>query len=200
MKRLVVVDGLDGCGKDTHADAMKKLMEADGQDVTVISHPSNKRFGRLSKQALQGSGHVPRAMATIFYTMDVLGSVARFNRSREGTYIFVRYILGTAYLPRFLAPTGYRLFRRLLPFPDIAIFIDIDPSVALRRIETRDHKREMFETKEKLESVRKVARALTADEWVTIDNSEDGEGPFKRASEVLVSRGIVKAQVTSSSP
>jgi len=192
VKRLVVIDGLDGCGKDTHAARMKQLMEADGQKVLVVSHPSGRRFGRLSKNALEGSGHAARALATVFYTIDVLGSVARYSRMREGTVIFVRYLLGTAYLPKRLAPAGYRIFRNLLPFPDLALFIDIDPSVALRRIEQRDHRREMFETKEKLESVRRVAKNLTADEWITIDNSEDGEVPFAELARVLREKGIVR--------
>lgn len=201
-RRLVVVDGLDGCGKNTHANRMRQLMEVDGQRVVMVSHPSDRLFGVLSKRALEGSGHVSRALATIFYTLDVLGSVARFNRSRDGTHIFVRYLLGTAYLPQRLAPVGYRLFRKLLPFPDIAIFIDIEPSVALRRIELRDHRREMFETMERLESVRKVAKALTTDEWVVVDNSEDGEGPFVKARDALVQRGLLGARgvVSPSTP
>ena len=201
-RRLVVVDGLDGCGKDTHANRMRQLMEADGQREVMVSHPSDRLFGVLSKRALEGSGHVSRALATIFYTLDVLGSVARFNRSRDGTHIFVRYLLGTAYLPRRLAPVGYRLFRKLLPFPDIAIFIDIEPSVALRRIEQRDHKREMFETMEKLQSVREIAKALTMDEWVVVDNSEDGEGPFVKAQFLLAQKGLLDARpvVSPSTP
>ena len=192
MKRLIVIDGLDGCGKDTHARRLAQLIEAEGQRVSVASHPSGGRLGRLAKRALQGSGHVPRALATAFYTMDVLRSVARYNRASEGTFIFVRYLLGTAYLPRRLAPAGYRLFRNLLPFPDLAVFIDIEPAVALRRIEARDHRHEMFETLEKLESVRGVAKRLTSDEWTVVDNSEDGEAPFDRLADVLVARGYLK--------
>lgn len=187
----MVVDGLDGCGKDTYARRIKSLMEAQGEQVAVVSHPSGRWFGRLSKAALSRSGHAPRAMATLFYTLDVLASVAWYRRRTEGTVVFVRYLLGTAYLPRALAPHGYALFRRLLPFPDLALFIDIDPAVALRRIEQRDHRREMFETLEKLREVREVARALASEEWVVLDNSEDGEGPFERLSEVLASEGYI---------
>jgi dTMP kinase len=189
---MVVVDGLDGCGKDTHARRIAALMAAEGADVTVVSHPSGRLFGRLSKRALQGSGHAPRAVATLFYTLDVLVSIARYKRARDGTFVFVRYLLGTAYLPERLAPAGYRLFRNLLLFPDLAIFIDIEPSVALRRIEARDHRREMFETLEKLEAVRRVARGLTREEWTVLDNSEDGEAPFARLAEVLASRGYIR--------
>jgi len=153
-----------------------------------MSHPSRRTLGRLSKKSLEGSGPVARLFATIFYTADVLISVRWFKtHAKEGAeaVIFVRYLLGTAYLPEPLAPLGYRFFRKFLPFPDLAIFIDIDPDVAIRRIKARGLAREMFETRGKHERIRRVAKALTAEEWVVVDNSQDGEGPF-RATEAIV--------------
>ncbi len=160
-------------------------MESEGRTVTVVSHPSERRFGRLTKECLQGSGPVARLFATLFFTADVLVSVRGLRTCQTGTTILVRYLLGTAYLPEHLAKTGYAVLRKLLPFPGLAIFIDIRPEVALRRISSRGHAPEMFETREKLESVRKVAMAMVTDEWVTIDNSEDGEGPFIELERVL---------------
>jgi thymidylate kinase len=103
----------------------------------------------------------------------------------ERTFIFVRYLLGTAYLPAPLAPSGYRFFRKLLPFPDLAIFIDIDPEVAARRIQARGFVPEMFETRERMESLRRVVRHLVSEEWVTVDNSTDGEPPFLETERVV---------------
>ncbi len=190
MKRLIVVDGLDGCGKDTHAERIERELASRNIEVITMRHPSQRLFGRISKRALLKSGPVAAAFATVFYTVDVLASVRTFNRRREGTFIFVRYLLGTAYLPSRLAHPAYSFFRGLLPFPDLAIFIDIDPSVALRRIELRDRKREIFETKEKLSRVREIARTLVDDNWVTIDNSRDGEEPFAEARQILLERGF----------
>lgn len=175
---LIAVDGLDGCGKDTHALRIKRLFEEAGRQVVIISHPSERRFGRWSKASLQRTGHTARLLATLFYTADVLMSVRWLSKKAQGTVIFVRYLLGTAYLPEKLAPIGYEFFRKLLPFPDLALFIDIEPSIALRRIERRDQKREMFETPQKLESVRAVAKRLAEKEWITVDNSEEGDAPF----------------------
>jgi len=185
---LIVVDGLDGCGKDTHAERIKRFLESRGETTRIISHPSTRLFGRLSKRSLQGSGPVARAFATVFFTLDVLISARSYSAHREGTTIFVRYLLGTAYLPARLAPWGYTLFRKTLPFPDIAFFIDIEPEVAIRRIASRGHAPEMFETVEKLRSVRSVAKELVADEWVTVDNSQDGEGPFLKVESLLRER------------
>ena len=43
----------------------------------------------------------------------------------------------------------------------------------------------MFETPERLASVREIAKTLVSQEWVTIDNSEEGERPFKELERVL---------------
>jgi len=188
---LIVVDGLDGCGKDTHALRIKALMEAEGRHVRIISHPSGRPFGRLSKRSLQATGPIARLFATVFFIADVLGSVHVYKRSPGTNYIFVRYLLGAAYLPRSLAPVGYSLFRRLLPFPDIALFIDISPEVAQRRIAARGHMPEMFETPQKLAAVREISKRLTSSEWVAVDNSEDGEAPFKVVEGILRERSIL---------
>lgn len=158
--------------------------------MTVVSHPSGRRFGRISKASLQSSGRVARFWATFFFIADVLVSVKGL-RNQEGTVIFVRYLMGAAYLPKSLAPYGYKLFRNLLPFPDVALFIDIEPKVAIRRIEERDHKREMFETEEKLTEVREVAKSLLSSEWIVIDNSIDGEEPFREVETVLRKMSIL---------
>jgi len=191
VKRLLVVDGLDGCGKDTHASRIKAYMEERGERVTLESHPSPRWAGRVAKKALQRSGKVNRAMAVAFYTIDVLASVRRYSRAKDGTTIFVRYLLGTAYLPRWLAPFAYRIWRRILPFPDLALFVDIEPEVAIARIEARDHKREMFETIWHLRTVRETAKMLVNYEWVTVDNSTDGERPFTEVRDILVERRIL---------
>jgi dTMP kinase len=185
------VDGLDGCGKNAHADNIRRLLEGQGEGVTIVSHPSGRLFGRLSKRFLEDSGAGARFFATLFFTLDVLMSVRWYQRQKMGNVIFVRYLLGTAYLPESLAPSGYRLFRNLLPFPDIALFIDIEPEVARRRIAARGHAPEMFETPEKLTAIRRVARSLVAEEWVTIDNSEDGERPFRGVEAILRERSVL---------
>jgi dTMP kinase len=188
--RLIAVDGLDGCGKDTHAQRISALLESRGEKVVVISHPSRRMFGQLSKRALRRSGAPARLFATLFYTLDVLASVRWIKRHRGGTVVFVRYLMGTAYLPPRLAPLGYAFFRKLLPFPDLPLFIDIEPHVALERISRRKGAREMFETEERLVAVRQVALSLASREWVLVDNSEDGERSFAEVADILRSRGF----------
>jgi len=189
--RFIVVDGLDGCGKDTHAGRMKALLESEGNSVSVISHPSGRPFGRVSKRFLRETGPLARLFTTLFFTADVLVSIRELKHERDRTTILVRYLLGTAYLPKALAPMGYTVLRKVLPFPDLAIFIDIEPEVAHKRIAARGHAPEVFETPERLASVRKIAKTLVAQEWVTIDNSEDGERPFRELEKLLRERSFL---------
>jgi dTMP kinase len=191
MAYLIAVDGLDGCGKDTHALRMKTALEQAGTTVVLMKHPSDGFFGKRSKAAVQRSGPIAMAITTAFYTLDVLVSVRRLRRVDVDTVMFVRYLLGTAYLPGCLAHHAYAFFRKLLPFPDLALFIDIEPSVAIRRIEMRDHAREMFETEERQVRIREVARTLVAGEWEIVNNSEDGERPFEEALNVLSKHGLL---------
>ncbi len=193
--RLIVVDGLDGCGKSTHADNIRRLLEGQGEKVSIVSHPSTRLFGRLSKRFLEDSGAGARLFATLFFTLDVLMSVRWYQKQKTDNVIFVRYLLGTAYLPESLAPLGYRFFRNLLPFPEIALFIDIEPEVARRRIAARGHAPEMFETPQRLTATRRVVKSLVAEEWMTIDNSEDGERPFREVETKLRERSVLRPAV-----
>ncbi len=189
--KFIVVDGLDGCGKDTHAGNIKRLLELRGETVAIVSHPSSRLFGRLSKRFLQGEGAPARLFATLFFIADVLQSVRRLKSKGYGTTIFVRYTLGTAYLPARLAPYGYIAFRNLLPRPDLALFIDIEPEVAVKRIKARGHAPEMFETPDKLAAVRRVAKNLAKQDWTTVDNSVDGEAPFKEVEKILTAKSFL---------
>ncbi len=64
--RFIVVDGLDGVGKDTHAHLIKKRYEENGEKVILRSHPeSDNFFGRKAKKALYGQGKIKKIFCRI---------------------------------------------------------------------------------------------------------------------------------------
>jgi len=168
--KFIVIDGLDGSGKDTHARLIKEKYEKEGS-VILRSHPSNDNpYGIKAKEALLGRGKFNKLKASIYYALDVIRSVYKYYGNAD-TVIFVRYLMGVAYLPTPLAKLFYRIFTLFLPTSDYMIFLDLEPEEALQRLNNRED-REIFENLEDLIEVRKKALLLT-EKWHVINNSKN---------------------------
>ncbi len=183
--RLIIVDGLDGVGKDTHAKLIKKKYEKMGEKVVIRSHPTDDNyFGRKAKKALLGKDKSDKIKAAIFYMLDVIRSVKKYyDRSDVDTLIMVRYLIGTAYLPRRLASIGYRFFFGFVPTSKYMFFLDADPDVLFRRVQKRDES-EIFENIEAFKKVRKKALFLVKN-WYVINTSGSIDDTFSEIEKIL---------------
>jgi len=184
--RLIIVDGLDGVGKDTQAQLIKTRYEKKGERIVLRTHPSTDNyFGKKAKEALLGKGKIKKTEASIFYMMDVLRSIRKYYKKKDvDTLIMVRYLVGTAYLPFRLAKIAYRFFENFVPISKYMFFLDASPEVMSKRIEERKEK-EMFETLDELEKVRAKALYLVKN-WNIIDASGTIEDTFLRIEKVLI--------------
>jgi dTMP kinase len=180
-----VVDGLDGVGKDTHARLIKERYERMGERVIIRSHPeSDNFFGVRSKKALLGGGRVNRLKASVFYALDVLRSLRiYYHGCRCDTLIMVRYLVGTAYLPRFLDRLAYWVLERFVPVSDYMFFLDASPEELLDRIGRREE-REMFETYDALVETREKALRLVRG-WYVINTARSIEETFAEIEDIL---------------
>jgi len=168
-----VVDGMDGSGKTTSSDLIRERLEARGRKVLEITHPNEScLFGRLAARTLCMHGKFAEKLSTLLYIIDVLHSldVKRWHSKGYDDVIFVRYSMAAAYLPESLCSKAYEIIEKILPVPDVKVFVDIDAKVAMERILARGEELEMFETVEKLEETRRKMLSLTAS-WHVIDNS-----------------------------
>ena len=183
--RLIIVDGLDAVGKDTHAQLIYDRYKNMGEKVVIRSHPSNDNFfGRKAKKALVGIGKINKLLASVYYMLDVLRSVKKYYKpDGPGTLIMVRYLVGTAYLPGRLAKKGYKFFENFVPTSDYMFFLDALPEELVKRVEMREQK-EIFETHEELVKVRKKALILVKN-WNIIDTSHSIEDTFIKIEKIL---------------
>lgn len=183
--RLIIVDGLDGVGKDTHAQLIKKRYEEKGESVLVRSHPeSDNFFGKKAKKALLGKGKINKLNASVFYALDVLRSIKKYyGRKDYDALIMVRYLMGTAYIPTKLAKMAYQFFENFVPTSDYMFFLDAPPKELLERVKEREEK-EMFESLDELVKVRKIALSL-ARNWIIIDTAGSIENTFACIEETL---------------
>jgi dTMP kinase len=183
--RYIIIDGLDGVGKNTHANLIKNRYENIGERVIIRSHPeSDNFFGKKAKEALLGKGKINMIRASIYYMMDVLRSIRKyFRKSDIDTLIMVRYLVGTAYLPKKTSKIAYNFFKNFVPTSKYMFFLDADTDQLMNRIKNRSEK-EMFETKEEYKLVRRKALYLVKN-WNIIDGSGSIKETFSQIEAIL---------------
>lgn len=165
--RFIIIDGLDGSGKSTQARLIQKKYLSQGESVILREHPStDNEYGLKAKNALLGRGIINRIKASVYYALDVISSVRKYN-GKADNIIIVRYLMGIAYLPLPLAKFLYWFFTMVLPTSDYMFFLDLEPKEALLRMSKRDEE-EMFENMDALIKVRNRATEL-AQKWHIIN-------------------------------
>jgi dTMP kinase len=168
---LIVIDGIDGSGKSTQARLLEKRLREKGLTCIVRSHPSNDNFlGRIGRSYLMVEGTRGTIMASIFYLADVLRSLTLYKWRRVDFLIFVRYLMGTSYLPKPLHRFAYLFFYAMVPTSRYMFFIDVQPEEAHRRIIKNRGRRGVFESLDKLIKVRAKMLSLAMNgKWIIVD-------------------------------
>ena len=163
MKKFIVIDGLDGSGKDTQVNLLAEMYKKQGREVVVRSHPCNdNKFGRKSKQALLKEGKLNHIIATLNFGLDAIRSVHMYYYNKDvDVLIFSRYILAVMYLPNVVNTIVYKIVAFVLPTSDCMFFLDITPEESLRRISSRNEETEMFENIDSLRESRSRSQKFT---------------------------------------
>jgi len=176
MKKFIVIDGLDGSGKDTQVNLLAQMYEKQGRKVTVRSHPcSDNKYGRKSKQALLKTGKINHIKATIYFGMDAIRSVQMYCHNDDtDVVIFSRYILAVMYLPGLVNTIVYKIVTVILPTSDCMFFLDVSPEESLRRMDSRNENTEMFENMESLTKNRLRSQKFTYN-WNVIPGDDAPE-------------------------
>ncbi len=181
--RFIIIDGLDGAGKDTHANLIRNRYLKKGDSVILRSHPENDNtFGIKAKNSLLGEGKFNYIKASMYYAFDVIRSVRKYH-GKSDTLIVVRYLMGVAYLPLPLAKLFYKFFSTILPTSEYMFFLDVEPEESLKRLSKRNET-EMFENLDDLVKVREKALKL-ANNWKIIDTCQPINDVQKQIEKIL---------------
>jgi dTMP kinase len=171
---FIVIDGLDASGKSTQALVLSKFIRGKGKTVLLRFHPSSDNaFGANARKFLYSRGKSAHFAAALFYMIDVIRSIVLYSWRRYDYIIFVRYLMGTAYLPPPLDRITYQFFVAIVPTSQHMFFLDVPASVAERRLRENRERLEMFENIDELERTRLKALSLaSADKWIIINGNE----------------------------
>jgi len=185
---FIVIDGLDASGKSTQAQILASFLRNQGKMVFLRSHPSGDSFfGVKASQFLYSRGRGVHFAAAFFYVLDVIRSILLYSWRRYDYTIFVRYLMGTAYVPTPLHKIAYYFFSFIVPKPDHMFFLNVSPEVAHRRILEMRAKREMFESIDELKKVKHKAFTLASmSGWMIIDADKPIESVGREIKRHLV--------------
>ncbi|MGD2201707.1 MAG: thymidylate kinase, partial [Candidatus Bathyarchaeota archaeon] len=168
---FVVIEGLDASGKTTQAERLSSYLEGRGLTVYTRFHPEGDNWaGRRAKRFLLAEGRSAHFAAAIFYILDVLRSVLLTPWLIYDYIVYVRYLMGTAYLPPPLGTFAYHFFATFLPDPKHTFYLQIPPQEAYRRIDAAREEKEMFESHEQLEKIGSRAADLARrNRWTVVE-------------------------------
>jgi len=170
---FVVIDGLDASGKSSQAFRLANALRSQGNSVCMCFHPSEDNFfGVEAKRFLYAKGKSAHSAAAFFYMLDVVRSILLFSWRRYDYVVFVRYLMGTSYLPWPLYKIAYHFFASIVPTSNFMFFLDVTPKEAYRRILQTRRRYEMFESLEELEVTRQKALSLVSTGKWTIINAD----------------------------
>jgi dTMP kinase len=171
---FIVIDGLDASGKSTQACKLYSFLRNHRRNVYLRFHPSHDNFfGVKAKQFLYLKGKSAHFSAAFFYMLDVIRSILLYSWRRYDYVIFVRYLMGTAYLPSPLHIIAYCFFTFIVPTSNLMFFLDVKPQEGYRRIQKERKRREMFESLEELKRIRHKALSLALiGKWTIVDTNK----------------------------
>ena len=172
----MVVEGIDASGKTTQALRLRDRLEEGGLTVYTRFHPAGDNWaGARARRFLLAEGRSAHFAAAMFYIADILRSVILTPWHAYDHVVYVRYLMGTVYLPPPLGVFAFRFFAAFLPKPRHTFYLDVEPGEAYRRIVQGRSRMEMFESQEQLEMIGSRALALARSSRWTIINGAGSE-------------------------
>lgn len=155
--KFIVIDGIDGSGKQTQTELLREYLVNHGLNVLTLSFPRYKEtfFGRLLRGALDGKYgdflHLDPNLACIPYAADRWESKPLIDRhlSEGGIVLCDRYASSNQIHQGGKIPDDHERFAfldtlKILEYevfsiakPDISIFLDVPPEVSERLMSDR---------------------------------------------------------------
>ena len=157
-------EGIDGSGKTTQVELLCKRLASTGFPIHTTCEPTDGPVGRLIRRML--SGTLPadqRTIATLFaadrteHLMDPETGIRQMVDT--GTivvcdrYYFSSYAYHSQYMDMEWVIQANRLNADILK-PDITLFIDVDPQICLKRLQTTRKHLEIYEKIDIMKQVR----------------------------------------------
>ena len=177
MKRgfLIVIEGIDGAGKTTHARKLVRWLRKKGIRARYTFEPTRGAIGRILEKMASKRKVDVRVEALLFAAdrIDHLNKIIRPLLEKGFIIISDRYVHSSiAYQSITVGDQGWvEELNKFAEKPDLVILLDVDPETGLKRIK---RKRARFERIEILKKVREKYLELAEREGFKVINANRG--------------------------
>lgn len=196
---LIAVEGIDGAGKTTQVELLRRDLERAGQVTVVSKEPTNGRWGQIIKESASTGRHSPSEELDLF-VKDRTEHVATLigpALERGDIVILDRYFYSS------IAYQGSRganvenvraIMESRFPIPDAVFILDIDPVIGVHRIaHSRGEQPNHFEERGNLARAREIFQQMSASNIYHIDGSMTREAVHSEILDKLIA-GALKAK------
>ena len=157
LKNFIVFEGIDGAGTSTQ---IKKICEKNPQKFFQTAEPTSLETGKFLRRMLGGEFSVDEKTNSFLFAADraehLYGKHVIIEQINNGkTVISDRYLFSSlAYQSISCGEELPKLLNSTFPLPEILFFFEIDPEISLKRVDSRNEKKEIYE---KIETQKKIA-------------------------------------------
>lgn len=135
---FLCIDGIDGCGKSTHAKLLKKWLISMGREVLMTDEPTDNPIGRILKKSLCGRFYLPVETEALLFAADRMQHVYKVIKPaiESGKIVITeRYVYSSfAYQnARGLPMKWLEEINRWAIEPDLTLIIDLPAEIAMHR-------------------------------------------------------------------
>ncbi len=185
--RFIVLEGIDGAGTTTQLRMLSDRLSAAGHKIHSTREPSDGPIGNLLRGVLSGrirmstsAGGGPldqRAIALLFAAdrLDHLTSEIEPALLRGFHVITDRYLASSIAYQSLFAPTDWvSEINAYASSPDLTVLLDVDPKIALGRMQQGRVGEELYERLELLEKIASTYRSVAAgsqDRFLVLDGT-----------------------------
>lgn len=161
LDRFIVIEGIDGSGTSTQLKELKKFFAKTDQPAHFTCEPTPSEIGKLIRRLLKGEILLDNNTLALLFKADryehLYGTDGILSHIEKGEWVICdRYHFST--LAYQALKTDIQILyeqNREFPLPSITFFIDTPPDEADRRINHRNETREIYETLQIQQEVRK---------------------------------------------
>jgi dTMP kinase len=161
---FIAFEGIDGSGKSTQVKLLVKKLKEEGHKVYCTSEPTDRPIGAMIRDIFQHKMEADHRTIAGLFIADRLDhllnkSTGILKKLEEGytviidRYYFSSYAYQGVHMSLDWVIEANKQSADLLR-PDLNIFIDIEPDIAIQRINKGRELIELYETKENLTNVR----------------------------------------------